>query len=87
MINKYLCSLCEMVDSEAIKEKVFRRWCNSILLSIHTCMEDLSLDVQDGVKLCMLVQLLSKKSVPHFNNPDQQERVSRPKPAYMHVVQ
>ena len=40
--------------------------------------------MHDGVKLCALVQLLSKKSVPHFNNPDQQERVSRPiEPAYV----
>ena len=39
-------------------------------------MEDLSLDVKDGVKLGRLVELLSKKSIPSLSEtPSQQKKV------------
>ncbi|KAL5489283.1 hypothetical protein EMCRGX_G018355 [Ephydatia muelleri] len=62
--------------AERIREKVFRRWCNSFLLPTGMCMEDLSLDVKDGVKLGRLVELLSKKSIPSLSEtPSQQKKI------------
>ena len=60
--------------AERIREKVFRRWCNSFLLPTGMCMEDLSLDVKDGVKLGRLVELLSKKSIPSLNETLSQQK-------------
>ena len=61
---------------EPIREKVFRRWCNSFLLPVNMCMEDFSLDLKDGVKLCALLEIVSGRSVPGFTKtPDRREQV------------
>ena len=60
-----------MTDLDAewkrIQKKTFTRWCNEHLRHQGMMVEDLSLDLGDGVKLITLLQVLSHKSIGKYN--------------------
>lgn len=47
--------------------KTFTRWCNARLAVQQVTVEDLSTDLCDGVKLIVLLEVLSQKRLGKFN--------------------
>lgn len=50
-----------------IQKKTFTRWCNEHLKAKLLKIEDLSKDLSDGVKLVVLLELLSQKKLGRYN--------------------
>ena len=50
-----------------IQEKTFTRWCNEHLKAKLMKIENLSQDLSDGVKLIVLLELLSQKKLGRYN--------------------
>jgi len=50
-----------------IQEKTFTRWCNEHLKDKLLKIEKLSNDLNDGVKLIVLLELLSQKKLGRYN--------------------
>lgn len=50
-----------------IQEKTFTRWCNEHLKAKLMKIENLSQDLSDGVKLVVLLELLSQKKLGRYN--------------------
>lgn len=50
-----------------IQKKTFTRWCNEHLKAKLLKIEDLSNDLSDGVKLIVLLELLSQKRLGRYN--------------------
>ncbi len=50
-----------------IQKKTFTRWCNEHLKKKLLKIEDLNADFSDGVKLVVLLELLSQKKVGRYN--------------------
>ena len=47
--------------------KTFTRWCNARLAVQQVTVEDLSTDLCDGVKLIVLLEVLSQKRLGKYN--------------------
>lgn len=60
-----------MVDVDAewkrIQEKTFTRWCNQQLKVQGVTIDSLSTDFGDGVKLIVLLEVLSQKKIGRYN--------------------
>ena len=52
---------------KAIQKKTFTRWCNVQLKKQFTEIADLATDFQDGIKLIILMEVLSNKKVGRYN--------------------
>ena len=50
-----------------IQKKTFTRWCNEHLKQKLLKIEDLSQDLSDGVRLIVLLELLSQKKLGRYN--------------------
>jgi filamin len=50
-----------------IQKKTFTRWCNEHLKVQDMMVEDLSTDLSDGVRLIVLIEVLSHKKVGRYN--------------------
>lgn len=50
-----------------IQQKTFTRWCNEHLKAKLMKIEDLNLDFRDGVRLIVLLELLSQKKIGRYN--------------------
>lgn len=50
-----------------IQKKTFTRWCNEHLKAKLLKIEDLSTDLSDGVRLIVLLELLSQKKLGRYN--------------------
>ena len=50
-----------------IQQKTFTRWCNEHLKAKLLKIEDLNLDLRDGVRLVVLLELLSQKKLGRYN--------------------
>lgn len=50
-----------------IQQKTFTRWCNEHLKAKLMKIEDLNVDLRDGVKLVVLLELLSQKKLGRYN--------------------
>lgn len=54
-------------DWKLIQKNVFTRWCNERLKVVQVTVEELQTDLSDGVRLILLVQVLSQKKVGRYN--------------------
>ncbi|KAI2801420.1 Spectrin beta chain, non-erythrocytic 5 [Blomia tropicalis] len=54
-------------DREAIQEKTYKNWINSILLKAHQSIEDLYVDLQNGQKLILLLELITGEKISKSN--------------------
>ena len=50
-----------------IQKKTFTRWCNEHLKVQSTHIEDLTTDLSDGVRLIILIEVLSQKKVGRYS--------------------
>lgn len=50
-----------------IQKKTFTRWCNEHLKKQGMLIDDLAMDFSDGIKLIVLLELLSGKKVGRYN--------------------
>lgn len=50
-----------------IQKKTFTRWCNEHLKVQDMFLEDLTTDLSDGVRLIVLIEVLSHKKVGRYN--------------------
>ena len=50
-----------------IQKKTFKRWCNEHLKAKLLKIEELTVDLSDGVKLIVLLELLSQKKLGRYN--------------------
>ena len=50
-----------------IQKKTFTRWCNEHLKAKLLKIEELNTDLSDGVKLIVLLELLSQKKLGRYN--------------------
>ena len=50
-----------------IQKKTFTRWCNEHLKAKLLKIEELTVDLSDGVKLIVLLELLSQKKLGRYN--------------------
>ena len=50
-----------------IQKKTFTRWCNEHLKANMLKIEELTTDLSDGVKLIVLLELLSQKKLGRYN--------------------
>ena len=57
----------ENAEWKKIQEKTFTRWCNEQLKLREIVIGDLSGDLQSGVNLISLVEILSEKKVGRYN--------------------
>ena len=57
------------VDAEwkKIKQNTFTRWCNEHLKHVNMCIYNLEKDLNDGLKLIALLQVLSHKKIKRYN--------------------
>ena len=57
------------MDSEwkLIQQKTFTRWCNEHLRHQGMMIDDLEVDLSDGLRLITLLQVLSQKKIKRFN--------------------
>ena len=50
-----------------IQKKTFTNWCNKHLQKQDTMIEDLAVDLGDGVRLIVLLEVLSEKKLGRYN--------------------
>ena len=50
-----------------IQKKTFTRWCNEHLKVQSMALEDLATDFADGVRLIVLIEVLSQKRLGRYN--------------------
>ena len=55
---------------KSVQDKSFKRWCNEQLKGQGVEFQDLTLDIQDGIRLIKLVEVLSESKIARYNkNP------------------
>ena len=73
---KYRCTAClgllftgDTMDPEwkLVQQKTFTRWCNEHLRQQDMIIDDLAVDLSDGLRLNVLLEVLSQKSVKRYN--------------------
>ncbi|KAH3767700.1 gelation factor [Pelomyxa schiedti] len=52
-----------------VQKKTFTRWANTHLVGRNMHIEDIAKDLNDGILLANLIELISDKKVPHNKNP------------------
>lgn len=57
----------EDADWIRIQKKTFTRWCNEHLKKQDASIDDLGKDLSDGVRLIILLELLSEKKIGRYN--------------------
>jgi hypothetical protein len=60
-----------------VQKKTFTRWCNTYLLERRSKIEDLSLDLADGLNLIALLEQISSKTVAPSYNKNPKIRVQK----------
>jgi len=50
-----------------IQKKTFTRWCNEHIKVQNMHIDDLTTDLSDGVRLIVLLEVLSQKKLGHYN--------------------
>ena len=58
-----------IMDEEwkVIQQKTFTRWCNEHLRHQGMIIDDLEVDLSDGLRLIALLEVLSQKKIKRFN--------------------
>lgn len=57
----------EDAEWKRIQKKTFTRWCNEHLKKQDTAINDLTTDLSDGVRLIILLELLSEKKIGRYS--------------------
>jgi len=53
----------------AVQQKAFTRWCNTILEKRNLTINDLTTDLNDGILLVQLLEILTSKTIKHNRKP------------------
>lgn len=54
-------------EGKKIRKKTFTRWCNEHLKDNTLAIKDLATDLSDGIKLIVLLEILSGKRLDRYN--------------------
>ena len=68
-VTQRLCAGDTMGDAEwkLIQQKTFTRWCNEHLRHQGMIIDDLAVDLSDGLRLIALLEVLSQKRIKRYN--------------------
>ena len=67
VLTRFLTSAVMEAEWKLIQQKTFTRWCNEHLRHQGMIIDDLEVDLSDGLRLIALLEVLSQKKMKRFN--------------------